>query len=317
MSPPHRALAAWGIARFGSDPDGGEADLRLAIELAQADGDLRSSAVAYYNLAARRTDGLGSAAGLATAREAIAFCETHGLPTEVMRGGRVEMLLDSGDWDELVDEVGSLRAWSVARGDVFTLVFADRALATVRLERGEPAGSLAPMLDAITEAGYPPVFVAAVVAEAALAEAGSGAARRVLADAIAGTPPGELQGPAVLVRACLRAGAPDLAARALALGVAPGFSSDVEAAAAAALLAEATGDPVAARGGFALAAAGFGRRGDVHEQAHALAGLGRCQLALGEVQEGIAMLRESRAIWERLRATPRIAEIDALLVGAP
>ena len=64
MSPPHRALAARGIARFGSDPEGGEADLRLAIELAQADGDLRSSAVAYYNLAARRTDGLGSAAGL-------------------------------------------------------------------------------------------------------------------------------------------------------------------------------------------------------------------------------------------------------------
>ena len=145
-----------------------------------------------------------------------------------MRGGRVEMLLDSGDWDELVDEVGSLRAWAMARGDVFTLVFADRALATVRLERGEPTGSLAPMLDAITEAGYPPVFVAAVVAEAALAEAGPEAARRVLADAIAGTPPGELQGPAVLVRSCLRAGAPDLAVRALALGVAPGFSSDVE-----------------------------------------------------------------------------------------
>jgi hypothetical protein len=38
---------------------------------------------------------------------------------------------------------------------------------------------------------------------------------------------------------------------------------------------------------------------------------------LGEVEEGTARLRESRAIWERLRATPRIAEIDALLVGAP
>jgi hypothetical protein len=52
---------------------------------------------------------------------------------------------------------------------------------------------------------------------------------------------------------------------------------------------------------------------DVIGQAHALAGLGRCLLALGEIEEGIARLRESRAIWDRLDAAPRIAELDALL----
>jgi hypothetical protein len=55
----------------------------------------------------------------------------------------------------------------------------------------------------------------------------------------------------------------------------------------------------------------------VPEHAYAVGGLGRCLLALGETEEGIARLRESRAIWERLRATPRIAEIDALLAAAP
>jgi hypothetical protein len=34
------------------------------------------------------------------------------------------------------------------------------------------------------------------------------------------------------------------------------------------------------------------------------------------VEEGAARLRESQALWERLKATPRIAEIDALLVPA-
>ncbi len=57
--------------------------------------------------------------------------------------------------------------------------------------------------------------------------------------------------------------------------------------------------------------------GYVPEHAHAVAGLGRCLLALGETEEGIARLMEARATWERLRATPRIAEIDALLAAAP
>jgi hypothetical protein len=53
--------------------------------------------------------------------------------------------------------------------------------------------------------------------------------------------------------------------------------------------------------------------GNVPDGAYALAGIGRCLLALGETEEGVARLHESRAIWERLKATPRIAEIDALL----
>jgi len=58
------------------------------------------------------------------------------------------------------------------------------------------------------------------------------------------------------------------------------------------------------------------RFGVVPERAYAFAGLGRCLLALGETDEGVARLRESREIWERLRATPRIAEIDVLLATA-
>ena len=51
------------------------------------------------------------------------------------------------------------------------------------------------------------------------------------------------------------------------------------------------------------------------DQAHALHGLGRCLLALGETQEGVARLREARALWEGMKAVPRIAEIDDLLAS--
>jgi hypothetical protein len=83
--------------------------------------------------------------------------------------------------------------------------------------------------------------------------------------------------------------------------------------AARAALAEAEGAARAAAEGYADAAALWTALGCVPEHAYALAGLGRCLLLLGETEEGIARLRESRGIWERLKATPRITEIDGLL----
>ena len=53
--------------------------------------------------------------------------------------------------------------------------------------------------------------------------------------------------------------------------------------------------------------------GVVPERAYALAGVGRCLLALGETEAGGTPLHESLEIWERLKATPRIVEIEALL----
>jgi hypothetical protein len=53
--------------------------------------------------------------------------------------------------------------------------------------------------------------------------------------------------------------------------------------------------------------------GVVTEEAFALHGLGRCLLAVGRTEEGVARLTESRELWVAMRATPRIAEIDELL----
>ena len=160
--------------------------------------------------------------------------------------------------------------------------------------------------------GTPPTWAAHVVAEAAVARGDAEGARRALAEALAATPDGELWDPAQFVRACIRAGAPELARRSLAIGANPQAPS-AETQAAEAMVAEIDEDFVAARMRFTRAAASFHSLRALPDEAYALAGLGRCLLALGEVEEGVARLRASLAIWEHLKATPRIDEIEALL----
>jgi hypothetical protein len=194
---------------------------------------------------------------------------------------------------------------------------ADEVINRVRVDRGERTGSLNGFYSGYLAMGFESTGAASLVADAALAESGAETALSVLRDAVDRSSPGDLEIPASFVRACLRAGSPRLARQALSLGIGQRPAWATEVVAAEAMLAEAGGDLPAARDGFASAAEAFARFGNVPEHAHALAGLGRCLLALGETEEGMARLRESRAIWERLRATPRIAEIDALLAAAP
>ncbi len=67
--------------------------------------------------------------------------------------------------------------------------------------------------------------------------------------------------------------------------------------------------------GFAMAAGVFHTCGVVLEEAYALAGSGRCLLAQGETAEAVGRFQEAHAIFERLRAGPRITEIDRILAG--
>jgi hypothetical protein len=83
--------------------------------------------------------------------------------------------------------------------------------------------------------------------------------------------------------------------------------------AARAAVAEAEGAARTAAEGYADGATRWAALGCVYEHAYALTGLGRCLLVLGETEEGIARLRESRGIWERLKALARVKEIDGLL----
>ena len=316
LPPPHAALHARGVSRLHFDLDGGEADLRLAIERAEAEGDLRAAAGAFINLAGALSDVSGTAAGIRAANEAIAFCAAHGMPTGAAKVRRAQVLFAAGAWDEAFTEAEAGRAWGTEHRDAWVVTMAEQVINRVHVDRDERTGPLIGFYSRFLAMGFPSTGAAWVVADAALAESERETALSVLQDAIDRSSPGELVEPAGFVRACLRAGSARLAQQALSLGIGQRPSLANEVISAEALIAEADGDLPAARDGFASAAVAFARFGNVPEHAHAVAGLGRCLLALGETEEGIARLRESRAIWERLRAAPRIAEIDALLAVA-
>jgi hypothetical protein len=86
-----------------------------------------------------------------------------------------------------------------------------------------------------------------------------------------------------------------------------------ETIAAEAMLAEADGDPARAIDAYRRAASWLQALGVGPEAAHALEGLGRCELRVGDADAGRASLRAARALWEEIGAPPRIAAIDALL----
>ena len=77
------------------------------------------------------------------------------------------------------------------------------------------------------------------------------------------------------------------------------------------------GDLAAASEGYLTAAAMFEQVQMVPDQAHALEGLGRCLLYRGVRKDGVARLHAAGTLWEQLKATPRIAEIDELLASVP
>jgi tetratricopeptide (TPR) repeat protein len=164
-----------------------------------------------------------------------------------------------------------------------------------------------------TLVGTPPSDSAPIAADAASAQGDLQAARELLQDGLTQTPEGELYDIARYVRSCLFANAPDLAHRAFATGTPPSPWNEAKIVAAQAMLDEADQDCSAARDRFRAAAAAFEDLGDVHEAAHALAGLGRCLIALDRPTEAASPLTAAREIFGGLGAVSRLREIDELL----
>ena len=116
-----------------------------------------------------------------------------------------------------------------------------------------------------------------------------------------------------LVRAALGISDTPLAER-LVSGLEPRYPYTEHAlVAASAALTEAHEDLESAADGYADAADRWERFGVVPEQAFALLGQGRCLLGLSRSTEAAPVLRHAGEIFERLGATPALAETDALL----
>jgi len=313
LPPPHRALAARGVACYGTDPDAGEADLLAAIDAAVLVGDLSAAVVAHTNRAGTRADSLGVAAGLAAAEEAIAFCAARGLPAGRVDANRLQLLVPAGRWDEATAVGERLRGWAAVHGDAWAEFVAARAIAAVALGRGEPVGSLDELAVLGRATLAPPPHSGVLVAGAALARDDPAAARRAIEDTLGASPAGGLAFLSDLVRIAVRAGSTALARRALELSAVQGPLGTAETHTAEAELAEAEGRLADARAGYEDALGSWRALGRVVGEADVLLGLGRSLLAMGETDDGVSRLREARELWVGMKATPRIAEIDTLL----
>jgi tetratricopeptide (TPR) repeat protein len=117
-------------------------------------------------------------------------------------------------------------------------------------------------------------------------------------------------------RVCLFVGAAELLRALIELGV-EHMTRDVNSMTSArAALAEAEGDHAAALERYDDAAARWGAFPSVLEHGLALAGAGRCLLALGRPAEAAERLESARARYSALGASPLLAETDALLARA-
>ena len=245
--------------------------------------------------------------------EAISFGTAHGLSTLEARVGR------SGTTSPREDGTRSWRkrrhcgSWPTSVGTSSAAWIVEYHVSMIRLERGERIGLQDDLLEGARAHGFPIIFIAPLAAGAARVEGKPEYARRIVQEALDATPPGEVDSVAHFVLACLLIDAPDLARRALALGAVPDPMNDAETLLANALLAEVDGDFLTAQREFERAEAAFAALGWVPYRAHALAGLGRCLVAMQDTRAGRSKLGEARDLWRRVDVKPRIAEIDELL----
>jgi len=120
-----------------------------------------------------------------------------------------------------------------------------------------------------------------------------------------------------IVRTALGIGDRELAERLVAGVEPPNAYAEHALASANADLTEARGDLQSAADAYADAANRWERFGVIAEQAFALLGQGRCLLSLSRPTEASPVLQHAREIFDRLQATPALAETDALFRGPP
>lgn len=316
LSKPYRALGQRGLARHAAHDPAGEADLRETIDLAVAAGDSR---YALGTLSNRAENMVRADDALAAYDEAIAFAERYGLSDASLRGQRLDWLDLTGRWDEILEIAPAMLVEAVAQGNAFTVFMLRMSLVAIEAARGAMTTPADGLTEAAIAIGFRPYVPGANVAQAALANGDPERARRVIRETLDLVGEGEATTGAVLhVQMALAMGDLPLARQVLTkaypeTGVARGRG--ILSQLATALVLEAEGDIDAARPRFQAAADYFTEHGWVESGGDALAGLGRCQIAVGEIGAGVANLRRAREIAMYLKITPKIQVIDAAVAA--
>ncbi len=310
--PPPRALAIRGESRVSLGDLQGVADVRLAVDGYLRTGEAHHASMPLHNLGSAMSK-RGPAVGLPYIEEAIVLAERFGVDTTAWahRAARLEGLAELGRFDEIVESVASILEWAAEHQDAYSRFAALASLAFVEIDRGEPDIDPQQLAELSRRLDFEAALVLA--AQLVLDQGDAELARSLLLEGIAHVDP---EYAFTAARTCIEAGLPELVEALLSKRVVKGPADEAARLATQAVLAESGGHPQAARDDYTMAAGMFEALEMTPAQAHASQGLGRCLLALGENDYGEAKLKETRALWEQMKATRRIAEIDRLLAGA-
>jgi len=269
--------------------------------------------------------GAGPAAAAESLREAAELAARRGLerPTHWYRGNLAEVLYELGEWDEVVRIKEEIEAWERVRGRSLIGVFAPPFAARILAARGALAAAAAivdELLPRSRDAASSITLANALVAASAVATAQGDSALAFtylaeLEELITG--PEEALGylPAIfghlpeIGRLLLAIGELERAERLLGQIDGPDPRLDRFVSSAQAILAEARSEHDHAVSLYEKAGQAWKEYSCVIEHAHALAGLGRCRLALHR-PDAAGPLQESREIFAKLGAASLVAEMD-------
>ena len=308
---PARALATLGWCQVGLGDEGGEEVARRAADAFLAEGDIQRASDVLFNLGVLLAS-TEPARSLSIFDECIDLATRTGAESAAWTGrsGKLSILVSQGRFDEVAAEAGLLSDWATASGNAFARFEALKAIAAVDRHRGERSvdpGELAAACRGFENDGGGGLTLAAALS---LVSEDASTSRDLLIEAVA------VLGTEVLAdatRVALAVGQPGLV-RELVDDREANLPDEVGSKAQAlGLLAEHDGELATACERFRKAAEAFAGLGAKVDQAWSLQGLGRCLLKMGDIEEGRARLLEARDLWDAMKATLRIAEIDELL----
>jgi class 3 adenylate cyclase/tetratricopeptide (TPR) repeat protein len=307
---PYRAVAQRGLVRIAARDPKGEIDVREGIELAMAAGDKRYAVACMANRAATLPRASEALEGF---EEALALAARYGLADGTTRGLRFDTLDLAGHWDEVLEEAPALLAEARGRGDAVAEFMINMVRTGIQVSRGEVPDSVDDLVAQAAAIGFRRYVPAAVVVMAAFARGDHAAARRGIVEALESIPDGEhIVGTIPLIQTALAMGDLPLARQVLGKTV-PALSEGGRSGLselAIGLVLEAEGDLAGALHRFETSHAFLHEHGWVEAGGQALAGIGRCRIALGDAPAGLDALRGAREIAASLKVPSMLDAID-------
>jgi tetratricopeptide (TPR) repeat protein len=320
---PGRALGFRGSARCAMGDLSGLDDMEQALELLIAEGSGRDAGVLHGSLVLERAQLEGPKTTLARLEQAYAFAEARGLTETAWfaAAASINNLVMVGRFTEALDQADALLPLLRASGERLQVCHVLKAKAAALAERGENASADANEAVQIAHDAQDPILLMYAAWGAARVHVGVGDsdAAHALLEEIAAAPVHHDSRYAevvpVLIRSAVALSDLDFVDR-LAEGIPdtlPGQQHALKAVSA--IRAEAVGDHAKAAPLYADAATRWERFTNVLEQAHALVGQGRCLTVIGD-RSADQPIRKGRVLFDRMAASPRIAECDRLIAEA-